>query len=70
VLQRQNMPPAQVAKAMALFTAVFVVGQVIGLVLAGEVADRHGLGTSLWFGAGLPTVAVVLPWGMRRTRST
>ncbi len=67
VLLRQNLPVAQIAKAMALFTAVFAIGQAIGPVLAGEIADWHGPGASLWLGAALLALATVLPWGMRRS---
>lgn len=53
VLARRTMAPNQWAKTIALFTAVFSVGQAIGPVLAGWIADRSSLDGSLLFGAAL-----------------
>jgi len=61
ILLRQGLPATQTAKAMTLFTAVFAVGQAMGPLLAGSVADSHGLDASLWLGALLLAIAVALP---------
>jgi MFS family permease len=53
VLSRRSMMPALWAKAIILFTVVFSVGQAIGPVFAGWIADHAGLGWSLAYGAGV-----------------
>lgn len=61
VLTRHSMPPALWAKGMTLFTVVFSVGQAIGPVAAGWVADATSLHLSLAFGAALLLAAVPIP---------
>ena len=61
ILVRQSLPPDQIARAMTLFTAIFAIGQAIGPVLAGSVADKQGLDASLAVGAILLGVAAILP---------
>jgi predicted MFS family arabinose efflux permease len=53
VLARRTMAPNQWAKTITLYTVVFSVGQAIGPVLAGWIADRFSLDGSLLFGAAL-----------------
>lgn len=53
VLTYRVMAPNQWAKTITLFTAVFSVGQAIGPVLAGWIADRFSLDGALLFGAAL-----------------
>jgi MFS family permease len=53
VLSRRSMAPALWAKAIILFTVVFSVGQAIGPLFAGWIADRNGLGWSLAYGAAV-----------------
>jgi len=66
VLLRQSLPAPTIARAMALFTVVFAVGQAIGPMLAGALADRHGLPASLWLGVGLLALAAAWPWADAR----
>lgn len=51
VLSRQKFDPGQLAKAITLFTVVFSIGQAIGPVVAGWIADMTTLDYSLAFGA-------------------
>ena len=51
-LARIHLPQPQWAKAMNLFTFIFAVGQAIGPVLAGWIADNVGLNTAM-LAAGL-----------------
>ena len=60
VLLRQCLPGEQIARAMALFTTAFAVGQAIGPLLAGAFADRYGLDAVLWCGAVLLVAAALL----------
>jgi predicted MFS family arabinose efflux permease len=60
VLVRQRVPPELWAKGMALFTVVFALGQAIGPVAAGAIADRRSLTESLFFGAALLLAAALL----------
>jgi MFS family permease len=53
VLSRRSMAPGLWAKAIILFTVVFSVGQAIGPLFAGWIADRAGLGWSLGYGAAV-----------------
>jgi predicted MFS family arabinose efflux permease len=50
-LIRTSLPTSLWAKAMNLHTFVFAIGQGIGPVLAGWIADRHGLNYSMAWGA-------------------
>lgn len=60
VLVRQRVPSDLWAKGMTLFTVVFALGQAIGPVAAGAIADRRSLTESLFFGAGLLLAAALL----------
>lgn len=61
VLTRRNTPPRSWAKGMTLFTVVFSIGQAIGPVAAGWIADATSLHLSLAFGAALLLAAVPVP---------
>ncbi len=50
-LIRATMPAAQWAKAMNLFTCIFAVGQGVGPVAAGWIADTAGLNAAMLAGA-------------------
>ena len=60
VLVRQRVPSDLWAKGMTLFTVVFALGQAIGPVAAGAIADRRNLTESLFFGAALLLAAALL----------
>ena len=60
VLVRQRVPSDLWAKGMTLFTVVFALGQAIGPVAAGAIADSRSLTESLFFGAGLLLAAALL----------
>ena len=51
-LAKAHLPQPQWAKAMNLFTFIFAIGQAIGPVLAGWIADSQGLPTAM-LAAGL-----------------
>ena len=55
-LARSTLPPQLWAKAMSLFTFVFAIGQGVGPVAAGWIADHHGLNWAM--GAGAITLLV------------
>jgi predicted MFS family arabinose efflux permease len=61
VLVRQRMPSDLWAKGITFFTVVFALGQAIGPVAAGAIADMGTLNDSLLFGAALLLVAALLP---------
>jgi predicted MFS family arabinose efflux permease len=52
-LARATLPPALWAKAMNLFTLVFALGQAIGPIAAGGLADAFGLNTAMAAGAAV-----------------
>jgi predicted MFS family arabinose efflux permease len=52
-LARATLPPALWAKAMNLFTLVFALGQAIGPIAAGGLADTFGLNTAMAAGAAV-----------------
>lgn len=60
VLVRRTMAPNQWAKGITLFTVMFSIGQAIGPVFAGWIADRTTLDDSLVFGAALLGIASCL----------
>lgn len=60
VLVRKTMPPAQWAKGMTFYTVLFAVGQAIGPVLSGWVADHSSLNASMAFAAALLGLAGAL----------
>jgi predicted MFS family arabinose efflux permease len=61
ILVRQNMPMNQWAKGMTFFTMIFALGQSIGPVAAGAIADISALEQSLLFGIALLVIATALP---------
>ena len=50
-LARSTLPPHLWAKAMSLFTFVLAIGQAVGPVAAGWIADHHGLNWAMAAGA-------------------
>ena len=50
-LTRSTLPAQLWARAMSLFTLVFAIGQGVGPVAAGWIADRHGLNLAMAAGA-------------------
>lgn len=67
LLISQSFSPHARARAMALFTTIFALGQAMGPVVAGALADRYGLASVLWLSAALLLVATGLPL-VRRPR--
>ncbi len=61
VLVRREMPSELWAKGMTIFTVVFALGQVIGPVAAGWIADVTTLNGAMLFGVALLLVATLLP---------
>jgi MFS family permease len=59
-LARQTLPQSMWAKAMNLFTLIFAVGQAVGPVLAGWVADHWGMNWAMAGGALVLMVSVGL----------
>jgi predicted MFS family arabinose efflux permease len=60
LLVRMRMQATLWAKGMTLFTVVFAVGQSVGPLAAGWIADAEGLDRSLAFGAALLLVSALL----------
>ncbi|MHB1198516.1 MAG: YbfB/YjiJ family MFS transporter [Polaromonas sp.] len=60
VLVRRTMASNQWAKGITFFTVVFAIGQAIGPIFAGWIADRTSLDASLLFGASLLGIASYL----------
>ena len=52
-LARNTLPAAQWAKAMNLFTFIFALGQAVGPVAAGWIADAYGLNAAMVAGAAV-----------------
>jgi MFS family permease len=50
-LARVSLPSSQWAKTMNLFTLVFAVGQAVGPVIAGWIADKHSMNYAMGWGA-------------------
>ncbi len=50
-LARRTLPPPQWAKAMNLFTFIFAIGQGVGPVAAGWIADTYGLNAAMAAGS-------------------
>jgi predicted MFS family arabinose efflux permease len=59
-LARGTLPASQWAKAMNLFTFVFAIGQGVGPVAAGWIADTAGLNSAMAAGAGTLLLATGL----------
>jgi predicted MFS family arabinose efflux permease len=66
-LARSTLPPSLWAKAMNLFTFIFAIGQGVGPVAAGWIADRQGLNTAMAAGAGVLILAAGLAFLQKRT---
>ncbi len=65
-LARATLPPALWAKAMNLFTLVFALGQAVGPIAAGYIADHTGLNTAMLAGAAVLVLgAGVAQWQRR-----
>jgi predicted MFS family arabinose efflux permease len=69
-LARSTLPASQWAKAMNLFTFVFAIGQGVGPVAAGWIADTAGLNTAMAAGAGTLLLATGLALMQKKSRST
>jgi predicted MFS family arabinose efflux permease len=59
-LARRTLAPALWAKAMNLFTFIFAIGQGVGPVLAGWIADHRGLDAAMAAGAATLVLAAML----------
>jgi predicted MFS family arabinose efflux permease len=70
VLVRKTTAPDQWAKGMIFYTVLFAVGQAIGPVLSGWVADHVSLNASMAFAAALLGLALLRTGGLEaRLRS-
>ncbi len=67
---RANLPAAQWAKAMNLMTCIFAIGQGIGPVIAGEIADRWSMNAAMLFGAVALGVAALIALTQKPLRSS
>jgi predicted MFS family arabinose efflux permease len=65
-LARSTLPPSQWAKAMNLFTFIFAIGQGLGPVAAGWIADHQGLNTAMAAGAAVLVLAASLALVQKR----
>ena len=65
-LVRATMPAAQWAKAMNLFTFIFAIGQGVGPVAAGWIADTAGLNAAMLAGALVLLFAAALAMAQPR----
>jgi predicted MFS family arabinose efflux permease len=65
-LARRTLPPAQWAKAMNLFTFIFAIGQGVGPVAAGWIADNHGLNAAMAAGAATLLLAAGLAFMQKK----
>ncbi len=63
---RATLPEADWAKAMSLYTLVFSIGQCVGPVAAGWLADHRGLGSAMAAGALTLLGAAALGLAQRR----
>ena len=59
-LARKTLPQALWAKAMNYFTMIFAIGQALGPVAAGWIADTYGMNTAMAAGAGVLVLAAGL----------
>ena len=69
-LARSTLPPSLWAKTMNLFTFIFAIGQALGPVAAGWIADHYGLNAAMATGAGMLTAAAVLSFAQKRGPGT
>ncbi len=65
-LARSTLPPSLWAKTMNLFTFIFAIGQGIGPVAAGWIADQYGLNAAMTAGAGALVLAAALALVQKR----
>jgi predicted MFS family arabinose efflux permease len=65
-LARRTLPAAQWAKAMNLFTFIFAIGQGVGPVAAGWIADNHGLNAAMAAGAATLILAAGLAFMQKK----
>jgi len=65
-LARKTLPQTLWAKTMNFFTMIFAMGQALGPVLAGWIADALGMNAAMTFGAGV----LVLAAGLARLART
>lgn len=65
-LIRATLAQAQWAKAMNLMTFIFAIGQGIGPVVAGEIADRFSMNAAMLFGAVTLGIATVIALAQKR----
>lgn len=59
-LARKTLPQALWAKAMNFFTMIFAIGQALGPVAAGWIADHYGMNIAMAAGAGVLVLAAGL----------
>jgi predicted MFS family arabinose efflux permease len=59
-LARKTLPQALWAKAMNYFTMIFAIGQALGPVAAGWIADTYGMNAAMAAGAGVLVLAAGL----------
>lgn len=65
-LVRHNLPPAQWAAGISVFTIVFAAGQIVGPTVVGFIADGPGgLARGLVYSAAALWVGAVLAWRQR-----
>jgi predicted MFS family arabinose efflux permease len=65
-LARTTLPPSLWAKAMNLFTFIFAIGQGVGPVAAGWIADHYSLNTAMAAGAATLILAAGLALMQKR----
>jgi predicted MFS family arabinose efflux permease len=66
-LARRTLPPSQWAKAMNLFTFIFAIGQGVGPVVAGSIADTYGLNLAMAAGAATLILSGLLALMQKKT---
>jgi predicted MFS family arabinose efflux permease len=67
---RANLPAGQWAKAMNLMTCIFAIGQGIGPVVAGEIADRWNMNAAMLFGAVALALAALIALAQKPVMQT
>lgn len=65
-LARASLAPSLWAKAMNLFTVVFALGQALGPIAAGWLADQAGLNAAMAAGAAVLLLGAAVAQGQRR----
>jgi MFS family permease len=66
-LARRTLPATQWAKAMNLFTFIFAIGQGVGPVAAGWIADTYGLNIAMAAGAATLILSGALALMQKKT---